>query len=530
MEFKKFSEYVIKRKGQSRFVETDGSDGKATGRKALDTNSESLKTGQEFIVSSRPGGPNVNLAPIIIAFKKSGDVRIGDFIGGGYDTVGAKGPETPQMKTKKLFLVGGAVRDHLMGKTPKDYDLATDATPSEIRMILLSAGFSESKSQGGKHRDGHEPAKNKYPPGVEANPNHTFYSKGWDREGNEFVIGVKVNGQEFELATFRKDSKSGDGRTPNKMSFADLEGDAARRDFTMNSMYLSLDNPDGPNKKITDPTGGAAHLDAGEVRFVGKAKDRLEEDQLRALRYARFIARFGDHNKIPAGYQRAIHDLAAKKFPALSRERIRDEFLKGLEHKDVDPKKYITIYKKLNLLDSVFPDMEFKLDVPEDFSDEKERHLAIAWMLRKNDPKRVVAMLRSAKWTNGEVSKIGQLLKIMNLHPDISPEELEDIHNGHRRSGMVASTLDKWGKMTGIPNDAMQAFHSHASGVRVSPMQGSDEHGPVPHPDFEHLFDPFTGGPASDERGQSLAPQIKMLIRQKEHGNFRDIIRRNRMK
>ncbi len=540
MAFKKFNEYVTKRKGQSRFVEGDG-DEKATGRDKLD-NATSLKPGQEFHVSSRPNGPHANLAPVIDAFKKSNEVHIGDFLPGGYSTMGAKGQEEPKLKAKKLYLVGGAVRDHIMGKSPKDLDLATEATPSEIRMILLNAGFKESESQGGKHRDGaarageqgtekkqggHHPSKNQYPPGVEPNPNHTFYSKGWDREGNEFVIGVKVNGEEFELATFRKDSKSGDGRTPDRMEFAGLDDDAARRDLTMNSMYLQLDNSDGPNKRIVDPTGGAAHLDAGEVRFVGKAKDRLEEDQLRALRYARFLARFGDHNKIPAEYESAIRELADQKFPAVSRERIRDEFLKGLEHKDVDPKKLITIYKRLGMLDSVFPGMKFKLDAPEDFSDEKERHLAIAWMLRENDPQEVAAMLKDGKWSNGEVAKVAQLLKVMKLRPDIEAEELEQIFKGHMRAGLFGKTLDKWGGMTGIPTDALKAFHDFAGGDRVRPMVQGDDGENTPHDDFVDLFDPFTGQPASDDMGQSLAPQIRIRIRDKEHGNFQKLLQQH---
>src|SRR5581483_9405535 len=63
----------------------------------------------------------------------------------------AKGATSPKLKKKTLYLVGGAVRDHLLNKTPKDYDLATDASPDEIRLILRSAGFTETRPQGGKN-------------------------------------------------------------------------------------------------------------------------------------------------------------------------------------------------------------------------------------------------------------------------------------------------------------------------------------------------------------------------------------------
>src|SRR5581483_6523950 len=87
-----------------------------------------------------------------------------------------KGETTPKLKKKTLYLVGGAVRDHLRGKTPKDYDLATDATPDEIRLILRHAGFTEVKPQTGKHA----PKDRKYDKHPDpGSRNKIFYAKGW---------------------------------------------------------------------------------------------------------------------------------------------------------------------------------------------------------------------------------------------------------------------------------------------------------------------------------------------------------------
>ena len=186
-----------------------------------------------------------------------------------------KGEINPKLKKKGLYLVGGAVRDHLLGKTPKDYDLATDAGPDEIRLILRNAGFQETKPQGGGGKNA--PTNPRYEKHPEAGQkNKIFYAKGWDRAGKEFVIGARVNGEEFEIATFRKDSKGGDGRTPYNMEFGSLEDDSAKRDFTVNSMYIPLTSADGANAKLIDPHGGAHHLRAGQIEFVGNPKDRLE--------------------------------------------------------------------------------------------------------------------------------------------------------------------------------------------------------------------------------------------------------------
>jgi tRNA nucleotidyltransferase/poly(A) polymerase len=376
-------------------------------------------------------------------------------------TMDAKGETTPKLKKKSLFLVGGAVRDHLKGKTPKDYDLATDATPDEIRLILRNAGFTETKPNS---KSG--PIDKKYEKHPEAGDRKKVFSaKGWDRAGKEYVICAKVNGTEYEIATFRKDSKGGDGRTPDNMEFGTLDDDASRRDLTINSMYIPLTNGDGANAKLIDPHGGAHDIRNGEVKFVGNAKERLDEDQLRALRYIRFIASHGKNTKIPEEVKAAISDI--KDLPAVSRERIRDEFLKGLKHPDVDPIHYVKMFKDLGLIETVFPDLEFKLDKSEDFSDKKEPRLALAWLLRNNSTAKIESALQKGTWSNDEIRDIVHLVELekwMSSHeesPEVFLDKFYEMKKKFHRTGMVPSLVKQWGKMNKMSEKILHKFLSH---------------------------------------------------------------------
>lgn len=398
-------------------------------------------------------------------------------------TMDAKGEVTQKLKKKQLLLVGGGSIGHLNNTEAKDLDLTTDATPDEVRSILKFAGFTEVKPQTGKHMT----LDKKYEKLEEGgDKSKIFYAKGWDRSGREFVIGARIKlspnskGREFEIATFRKDSKSGDGRTPDKMEFTpSLEEDANRRDLTINALYIPLTNPDGPNSKLIDPHGGVHHLRAGQVRFIGNPKERLEEDQLRALRYVRFLARYGKENKIPDDYKKAIEEV--KDLPAVSEERIRDEFIKGLEHKDIDAVKYIKHYKQLGLLQRVFPNMIFKLDTHADYSDKKEKRLAIAWMLRFNDPEAVKEMLAKGTWQNNEINDIIHLIKLHRWFSKYGKADDEffhgmkdergkggfhDMRSGMERTSLVPSLIKQWGEMNKHNKEMVDAYAGHELDTR----------------------------------------------------------------
>ena len=139
-----------------------------------------------------------------------------------------------------VYFAGGAIRDQLLGQTPKDYDLATSARPDEVQAL-----FPRS-----------------------------------DAVGKHFgVIIVKGAGEMIEVATFRTDGTYKDGRHPESIEFSSPEKDAQRRDFTINGLFQ-----DPLTEKVIDHVGGRADLAAKLLRAIGNPKERFEEDALRLLR------------------------------------------------------------------------------------------------------------------------------------------------------------------------------------------------------------------------------------------------------
>jgi len=155
------------------------------------------------------------------------------------------------------YAVGGAVRDVLAGRVPADWDLATDATPDQLRRIFPNAQYE-----------------------------------------NRFgTVGIPTSSAVREVTTFRSDGPSSDARRPDSVTFLRaIEGDLARRDFTINAMAFGAahDREGDPIESgaLVDPHGGAQDLAAGLLRAVGDPAARFAEDALRMLRAARFVTRF----------------------------------------------------------------------------------------------------------------------------------------------------------------------------------------------------------------------------------------------
>lgn len=149
------------------------------------------------------------------------------------------------------YIVGGAVRDIVMGLTPSDVDIATGRSIESIEQSDL----------------------------------HTF---GIGQSGNFGIIGVSFQDETFEVAHFRKDGDYSDSRRPDSVDLdATIEDDAQRRDFTINAMYMDADG------RIIDLHGGQADIQKGVIRAVGDPYERFEEDALRIIRAHRFAAKFG---------------------------------------------------------------------------------------------------------------------------------------------------------------------------------------------------------------------------------------------
>ena len=183
------------------------------------------------------------------------------------------------------YYAGGCVRDMLRGEQPKDFDVATDATPEQVQKI-----FSRHVAVGAHFG----------------------------------VVVVIQDGHSLEVASFRADGVYIDGRRPETIRFTTAEEDAARRDFTVNGMFFDPLSHNGAGEVI-DYIGGRADLEAKILRAIGDPTARFAEDRLRMLRAVRFAAAL-DFAIEPKTWE-AVRG-AADEIHAISPERIRDELVK----------------------------------------------------------------------------------------------------------------------------------------------------------------------------------------------------------
>ena len=184
----------------------------------------------------------------------------------------------------QAYLVGGSVRDLLLGATPKDFDVSTDARPDRIMDLFPNSG----------------------------------------RVGAHFgVVLVRDTFCQVEVATFRSDHDYEDGRRPGSVHFErDPRADVLRRDFTINGLMMDPDTG-----QVLDYVGGRADLERRVVRAIGDPDARFEEDHLRLLRAIRFAARLGFE------IDRATFEAMGRHHASILRisaERIRDELVRIL--------------------------------------------------------------------------------------------------------------------------------------------------------------------------------------------------------
>ena len=209
----------------------------------------------------------------------------------------------------EALLVGGCVRDILLGRKPADFDVATDATPEQVLKL--------------------------FPDGVTV--------------GAQFgVIAVYEEGIRTEIATYRADVGYSDGRHPDSVVYARTpQEDVQRRDFTINGLLMRHDTGE-----VLDFVGGQADLRDGIIRAIGEPDRRFREDKLRLLRAVRFAARFGFRIE-PATFaaiRRHAHDIGQ-----VSAERVRDELTKLLT--EGAARRGLELLDETGLLREVLPEI-----------------------------------------------------------------------------------------------------------------------------------------------------------------------------
>lgn len=178
------------------------------------------------------------------------------------------------------LFAGGCVRDRLLGRSPKDYDVATNATPEEVRALfprIVPVGLSFG------------------------------------------VVKVLQDGEEIDVVTFRRDGAYQDGRHPDSVAYAAPREDAMRRDFTINALFL-----DPATDQVLDFTGGLEDLRNQVIRCVGNPRERFLEDRLRLLRAIRFASAL-NFRIVPETWDALKQVTAEEGLQGVSAERIREE-------------------------------------------------------------------------------------------------------------------------------------------------------------------------------------------------------------
>jgi len=316
-----------------------------------------------------------------------------------------------------LFAVGGVIRDFLYshhhgGKfSPKDVDLATEAAPEKVMAILGS-------------------------PAALAHGIKTF------PKGEAFgVISAVVDGEEYEIATFREDGQYTDGRRPDSVSFSTPAKDAQRRDLTYNALFYDIHKKEIRDYNLNHEGEGQGLHDIKNLvaRPVGNARDRFQEDKLRIPRLVRFFSRFNP------GYimQHLDKDTLAaieefKDLAGVSPERIAAEFTGGLQ-KAASPVNYLKNYEATGLLPAVFPGLRVDMHDVDRIGNVKNIKAVLAWLLKQDDPKAVRIQLNRLKYANDvsdataflvrlyrfDVAQVAQLLKHRDLYKQLENPELQ---------------------------------------------------------------------------------------------------------
>jgi poly(A) polymerase len=231
--------------------------------------------------------------------------------------------QTLRQRGFQAYLVGGCVRDLLLGRVPKDYDVSTDATPQQVMRI-----FPETYAVGAQFGVVLVPAP--------------------DSESGSSGDGDASKSRTVEVATFRSDIGYSDGRRPDEVRFSrDPREDVARRDFTINGMLL-----DPVGGEVLDFVGGRADLEAGILRTIGDPQRRFAEDKLRLLRAVRFAARFA-YVIEPATF--AAMQKLAPQIQIVSRERVRDELTRMLTQENA--RRAFLLLDESGLLKEVLPEI-----------------------------------------------------------------------------------------------------------------------------------------------------------------------------
>jgi len=313
---------------------------------------------------------------------------------------------------KKLYLVGGSVRDFLTGDKPKDFDLATDALPDEVIDIV------------GK----------------------TYRTNLQGKAFGVVVVFTKEVPEGMEIATFREDVSK--GRNPEVKLGVTIEDDVKRRDLTYNSLFYDLDK-----REIVDLVGGKGDLEAGITRMVGDPIERFDEDSLRILRAFRFSSRY-EHplhkdTEVAIAKRKQLEniDLETGEMKRISQERVWEEIKKAWSQAK-DFNFYLNFFTKFDMWEQVFPGAKINTDLikSSDF-------VVVIANLFKNEPlNRLETKLVQDYKIEGDIAKKVIFLLSFNT---LTPETAFEMFKKKEQCFITDTTILEWIKVCSI-NDPVK--------------------------------------------------------------------------
>ena len=316
---------------------------------------------------------------------------------------------------KKLYLVGGAVRDFLTGDKPKDFDLATDALPDEVLGIIDD-----------KYRT--------------------------NLQGKAFgvvVVFTKDQPEGMEIATFREDVSK--GRNPEVKLGATIEQDVKRRDISFNGLFFDLDT-----NEIVDLVGGQQDLKDGITRMIGDPNERFDEDSLRILRAFRFASRYGHplHKDTEAAIAKRNQleniEPESGEMKRISQERIWEEMKKAWKQAK-DYRNYLAFFSKFDMWEQVFPGVEINTDLV----NSKDFVVVFTNLFKNADTNRLeTKLVQEFRIEIENVKKIVFLLELSKMNV----EDVLDIFRKRQQCAITDATILEWLRVSDNQNDMLVKF------------------------------------------------------------------------
>jgi tRNA nucleotidyltransferase/poly(A) polymerase len=332
-----------------------------------------------------------------------------------------------QSAGKKLYLVGGSVRDFLTGDKPKDFDLATDALPDEVLEIV-----------GDKFRT--------------------------NLQGKAFgvvVVYTKEVPEGMEIATFREDVSK--GRNPEVKLGVTIEDDVKRRDLTYNSLFYDLDT-----RQIVDLVGGKEDLQSGITRMVGDPIERFDEDSLRILRAFRFASRYehplhkDTESAIEKRKQLQNIDPETGEMKRISQERVWEEMKKAWKQAK-DYRYYLSFFTKFDMWDEVFPGANINTNLV----DSKDFIVVVANLFKNESTLGLTDKLaQEYKIELETATKVTFLLSLLNF----KVEDVFDIYKKRQQCAITDATILEWLKVQGIDTDTLVKFVEYKPSVSAQEL------------------------------------------------------------